>query len=214
MNAVKIHMRKCLLSLFLLLYSLSACAQKNNMLVIAHVSVIDCTGAAAKPNSTVVVTGGLITAVGPSETITVPTGARVVEANGKFLIPGLWDMHGHLTDATEDAFPLLIMNGVTGVRDMGGVFRLIFVGATKLTGAISCLIPRFPMSQAEQYRHNGQDERTDHARFGTHCPSRQPPRSVQSYVEEVVRRGESAVGHPIEECLAPVIAEVKAHRAP
>ena len=112
-------MRKWLVSLFLL-YSVSASAQKNNALVIAHVTVIDCTGAAAKPNSTVVLTGGLVSAVGPSETVTVPTGVRVVEANGKFLIPGLWDMHGHLTDATADAFPLLIMNGVTGVRDMGG----------------------------------------------------------------------------------------------
>jgi imidazolonepropionase-like amidohydrolase len=118
-NAVKFRMRKRLLFLFLLC-SLSASAQKNNTLVIAHVTVIDCTGAAAKPNSTVVVRGGLISAVGPRETVTVPTGARVVEAKGKFLIPGLWDMHGHLTDATEEAFPLLIMNGVTGVRDMGG----------------------------------------------------------------------------------------------
>ncbi len=66
------------------------------------------------------VTGGLISAVGSSEAVTIPSGAQVVDAKGKFLIPGLWDMHGHLTDATADAFPLLIMNGVTGVRDMGG----------------------------------------------------------------------------------------------
>jgi imidazolonepropionase-like amidohydrolase len=103
-----------------LLCPLMAAAQKDDSLVIAHVTVIDCTGAAAKPNSTVLVTGGLISAVGPSETVTIPSGARVIDATGKFLIPGLWDMHGHLTDATEDAFPLLIMNGVTGVRDMGG----------------------------------------------------------------------------------------------
>lgn len=63
---------------------------------------------------------GHITAVGPSDTIKIPAGRSGVDATGKFLIPGLWDMHGHLTDATEDAFPLLIMNGVTGVRDMGG----------------------------------------------------------------------------------------------
>jgi imidazolonepropionase-like amidohydrolase len=103
-----------------MLCSLPAAAQKDNSLVITHVMVIDCTGAAAKPNSTVVVTGGFISAVGPSETVKIPSGARVIDASGKFLIPGLWDMHGHLTDATEDAFPLLIMNGVTGVRDMGG----------------------------------------------------------------------------------------------
>jgi len=103
-----------------LVCSLPAAAQKDNSLAITHVTVIDCTGAAAKPNSTVVVTGGLISAVGASDTLKIPSGARVIDANGKFLIPGLWDMHGHLTDATEDAFPLLIMNGVTGVRDMGG----------------------------------------------------------------------------------------------
>jgi imidazolonepropionase-like amidohydrolase len=119
MNTVEFLMHEWLVALFLV-YSLSAAAQKNSALVIAHVTVIDCTGAAPRPNSTVVVTGGLITAVGQSENATVPAGARVLDADGKFLIPGLWDMHGHLTDANEDAFPLLIMNGVTGVRDMGG----------------------------------------------------------------------------------------------
>ncbi len=89
-------------------------------LAITHVTVIDCTGPAARPNSTVVIKGGRIVAVGPSEIVHVAAGTRVIDAKGKFLIPGLWDMHGHLTDATEDAFPLLIMNGVTGVRDMGG----------------------------------------------------------------------------------------------
>jgi len=112
-------MHKLLLA-FLLLCSFSASAQKDAALAITHVTVIDCTGAAAKPNSTVLVTGRLITTVGPSDSVPVPANARVIDANGKFLIPGLWDMHGHLTDATADAFPLMIMNGVTGVRDMGG----------------------------------------------------------------------------------------------
>ncbi|HMD41850.1 MAG TPA: amidohydrolase family protein [Candidatus Acidoferrum sp.] len=58
--------------------------------------------------------------VGPSDRVLIPAGVRVIDGSGKFLIPGFWDMHGHLTDATEEAFPLLIMNGVTGVRDMGG----------------------------------------------------------------------------------------------
>src|SRR5262249_14488031 len=71
-------------------------------------------------NSTVVITGDHIAAVGPSETIRIPDGARVVDDSGKFLIPGLWDMHGHLSYAMETALSLLILNGVTGVRDMGG----------------------------------------------------------------------------------------------
>jgi len=100
--------------------SLAAFAQKDSSLALTHTTVIDCTGARAQPNSTVVVAHGHIAAVGPSDAIKIPAGTRVVDATGKFLIPGLWDMHGHLTDATDDAFPLLIMNGVTGVRDMGG----------------------------------------------------------------------------------------------
>lgn len=112
-------MRKWLFFLFLCC-SLPAFAQKHSSLALTHVTVIDCTGAPANPNSTVVVAQGHITAVGPSDTVKIPEGTQVVDATGKFLIPGLWDMHGHLTDATEDAFPLLIMNGVTGVRDMGG----------------------------------------------------------------------------------------------
>jgi len=103
-----------------LLWSLSATAQKGDDLAITHVTVIDCTGRAAQPNSTVVISEGHISLVGSSDAVTTPADGRVIDAHGKFLIPGLWDMHGHLTDATEDAFPLLIMNGVTGVRDMGG----------------------------------------------------------------------------------------------
>jgi imidazolonepropionase-like amidohydrolase len=113
-------MRKTLLLLFCVFRSVWAPAQTNHTLAITHVTVIDCTGAPAKPNTTVLVTGDRITAVGPSDSVKVPAGSRIIDANSKFLIPGLWDMHGHLTDATDTAFPLLIMNGVTGVRDMGG----------------------------------------------------------------------------------------------
>lgn len=112
-------MRNCLL-ISLLCSALPAFAQKDASLALTHVTVIDCTGSAAQPNSTVVIAKGRIAAVGASDAVKVPAGTAVIDATGKFLIPGLWDMHGHLTDATESAFPLLIMNGVTGVRDMGG----------------------------------------------------------------------------------------------
>jgi len=112
-------MRKWFLLSCLLCLPLAS-AQQSNTLAVTHVTVIDCTGAPPNPNSTVVIASGHISAVGPSDRVSIPAGAHVVDGNGKFLIPGLWDMHVHLTDATEDAFPLLIMNGVTGVRDMGG----------------------------------------------------------------------------------------------
>lgn len=59
--------------------------------------------------------------VGPAATAPRIRGARIVDATGKFLIPGLWDMHIHsFTYFFSDfAGPLMIANGVTGARDMG-----------------------------------------------------------------------------------------------
>lgn len=108
-----------------LCWPFSVFGQKDDALAITHVTVIDCTGAVPKPNSTVLIAAGRVAAVGLADRIAIPPGAQVVDGSGRFLIPGLWDMHGHLTDATDDAFPLLIMNGVTGVRDMGGDLALI-----------------------------------------------------------------------------------------
>src|SRR5262245_40112423 len=85
-------------------------------LAITHVTVIDATGAPPRPDCTVLVTGDRIAAVDTTAAVAVPRGAQVIEGTGKFLIPGLWDMHGHLSDATEAAFPLLVASGVTGVR--------------------------------------------------------------------------------------------------
>ena len=64
-------------------------------LVFTHVTVIDATGAPAKSDMTVVVRGDRIEALGKTSKLTVPRNAQVVDATGKFLIPGLWDMHVH-----------------------------------------------------------------------------------------------------------------------
>ena len=69
---------------------------------------------------TIVITEGRIAALGKTGAVPLPKEARILDATGKFLIPGLWDMHGHLTYTTENALALLIENGITGVRDMGG----------------------------------------------------------------------------------------------
>jgi len=96
-------------------------------LAIIHVTVINTNGSAPQPDSTVVIDGSRISAVGAFSSTTIPAGARIIEASGKFLIPGLTDMHLHLTGAGEPAgsrefiLPLLVANGVTTVRDMGGI---------------------------------------------------------------------------------------------
>jgi imidazolonepropionase-like amidohydrolase len=79
----------------------------------------------ALEDATVLVRSGAVVALGPSDRIAVPRSAVVVRGEGLWMIPGLWDMHVHLTDATELAMPLLLANGVTGVRDMGGSYEAV-----------------------------------------------------------------------------------------
>ena len=109
------------MTVLLLALVLAAPAPKPaTSLAFTHVTVIDCTGAPARPDQTVVITGDQIAKLGKTGEVAIPEKAQVIDATGKFLIPGLWDMHGHLTDAGEGAVAQLIENGITGVRDMGG----------------------------------------------------------------------------------------------
>src|SRR6185503_766358 len=92
-------------------------ASSRQDLVFTHVTVIDATGAEAKPDMTVVIRDGRIVELGRPGKIRLAKSAQVVDASGKFLIPGLWDMHVHQWNK-EAFFPLFIANGVIGVRDM------------------------------------------------------------------------------------------------
>jgi len=96
-------------------------------LVLQHVSIMDGTGRALQPDQTVVIVGSRIAAIGPVARVKFDKTANVIDAHGKFLIPGLWDMHVHLAGVSADPawskdvlLPLLLANGITGVRDMGG----------------------------------------------------------------------------------------------
>lgn len=102
-------------------------AETSRTLAIAHVTVIDGTGRAAQPDETVLIEAGKVVAVDAAAKVKIPKKARVIDASGKFLIPGLWDMHVHLAGINADPswskqvlLPLLLANGITGVRDMGG----------------------------------------------------------------------------------------------
>ena len=88
-------------------------------LAITHVTVIDPSGAAAPSPprvANVIIRDQRIESVG---NVPPPKGARIIDGRGKFLIPGLWDMHVHLSYTTSSALPVYVANGVTSVRDMG-----------------------------------------------------------------------------------------------
>jgi len=99
-------------------------SKQTGTLALTHVTLIDGRGGPPVADVTVLIEGGRVTRVGESGKVSVPRGARVVNARGKYLIPGLWDMHVHLAKLGEGVLPLFIANGVTSVRDMGGDYSV------------------------------------------------------------------------------------------
>src|SRR4030095_9454518 len=98
-------------------------AAQTRPLAITHVNVIDVTSGRINPNSTVVVDGTTIVDVWPNGK--APGNAQVVDGQGKYLIPGLWDMHAHTEASGEAWLPLYCANGVPGIRDMGSALDYI-----------------------------------------------------------------------------------------
>jgi imidazolonepropionase-like amidohydrolase len=93
---------------------------RPNALALTNVTVIDTTGGRPSQPATVVISGDRISEIGEPGKVSIPSVAQTVDGTGKYLLPGLWDMHMHLSLVSDLAFPLLIANGVTGVCDMGG----------------------------------------------------------------------------------------------
>jgi len=113
------------LSIFLFFLS-AAFAAHSAPLVFTHITIIDATGQPALPDRTVVVVDDRIQAIGITGKFRAPRHAKIVNAAGKFMIPGLWDMHAHLRGGqnliadNESSLTMFVANGVVGVRDMGG----------------------------------------------------------------------------------------------
>jgi len=86
-------------------------------------TLIDVTNGASINNSVVLLDGGLIKATGRSGELAVPNGYTVIHAEGKTILPGLWDMHAHFEQAEWG--PAYLAAGVTTVRDCGNEFEYI-----------------------------------------------------------------------------------------
>ncbi|MCC6929842.1 MAG: amidohydrolase family protein [Gemmatimonadaceae bacterium] len=99
-------------------------ARAATAVAIRHATVIDVASGRLTSGQTIVIEGARIRAVTPDARANVPSGARVVDASGRFVIPGLWDMHVHAVGPMIDRLflPPLAAMGVTGVRDMWGRF--------------------------------------------------------------------------------------------
>lgn len=100
-----------------LLVTTVAVTPQTRSLAITRVSVVDVINGRIVPNSIVTIRGETIASVAQNGAL--PADAQVVDGQGKFLIPGLWDMHAHIQGNDKTWLPLYIANGVTGIRDMG-----------------------------------------------------------------------------------------------
>lgn len=129
MELPKLTIRRLILCAAAFFLSISA---SSAQIAISHVTVIDGSGGPPQPEQTVIIEKGRIAAVGPVALVKPPSHVQIIDGSGKFLIPGLWDMHVHIAGINADPawskqvlLPLMLADGITGVRDMGGDLEIL-----------------------------------------------------------------------------------------
>ena len=101
-------------------------AAEEDATAIVGVTVVPMDGERTLADQTVIVAGGRITEMGPAGETPVPAGAQEIDGTGRYLMPGLAEMHGHLpnpdtpAEVTENILFLYVANGITTVRGMQG----------------------------------------------------------------------------------------------
>lgn len=88
-------------------------------LVIRNANVFDSEAGVMRPNTSVVVSGTRVVAVGPADSVATPRGAQVIDGTGKWLVPGMWDMHTHFQVSSQNAGVIRqLAGGITTIRDL------------------------------------------------------------------------------------------------
>jgi imidazolonepropionase-like amidohydrolase len=96
---------------------------RDAVLAVVGGTLIDGTGKAAVPDAAVLIRNGRIVAVGPRTKVKIPKQAKIIDAKGKTILPGLWDMHAHFEQVEWG--PIYLAAGVTTVRDCGNELEFI-----------------------------------------------------------------------------------------
>jgi len=95
----------------------------EKVIAIVGGTVIDVVNEKTMPNSVVLIENGIIQKIGKTGQVTIPANAKIIDAKGKTVLPGLWDMHAHFEQAEWG--PAYLAAGVTSVRDCGNEFGYI-----------------------------------------------------------------------------------------
>jgi len=202
---------------FLAVSSQAQTSSPDDSLVFNNVNVVDVRTGTIQPDQTVIVDKDKIAFVGPSKSAKSSRHAATVNCHGMFLIPGLWDMHVHLMfgdwfpGSRDINLPLFVVNGVTGVRDMGSELDILQnwrneiearrqIGPRILTSGpmLDGPRPRFPSSIAITTPEDGRRAVDDLQRRGADFIKLQsliPRDAVFAIAEEARKRQIPFVGH-------------------
>ena len=200
-----------LFSLAIVLALFAACSPvQNPVLVIEGGTLIDGTGAAPLQDAVIVIEGDRITAVGQKGRVPLPPGAQVIPAEGKFILPGLIDMHVHWYDWAPELF---LAHGVTSVVDLSsgdwqlGQKELIAGGrlhAPRLFNATATIggrllwdtPPNQPVDSVQTARRLVQQVGAGTSTFAlTKVYTELTPGQLQAIVEESHKAGRNVIAH-------------------
>jgi len=211
-------MRPLVLALALLgVFSYAETSSRSpvSAVIITNANVIDVRSGEIASGLTVVIRDGKIAAIAKLALVPQSRSVTVINASGKYLMPGLWDMHVHsaFLDAPWDEniiYPLYIANGITGIRDMGGNATLLrqrrdAITAGKLLGPHMFLAGPFlavgkpdaqtiPVPRPEDARHAVDTVRAEGFDF-VKILSNVPRDSYFAIADESSRQKISFVGH-------------------
>ena len=214
-----VNSRLFLTVVIICLSALSFAQASSPELHIEDVTVIDVGGGLAQPHRCVIVRGSHIMEVAGAERCSKgqPGDATRVDGKGKYLIPGLWDMHVHMVfgdwfpRGKDVTLPLFIANGITGLRDMGGELEVLQewrkeIAAGTLIGPRIVMSgpmldgpqPRFPSSIAIKTPEDGRRAVDDLTKRGADFIKLQsliPRDAVFAIANEAEKQGITFVGH-------------------
>ena len=97
--------------------------RKTGTLAFTGATLIDGTGKPPVANATIVTQNGRVVAAGSAQSVKIPASATKIDVSGKYIIPGLWDMHAHYEQVEWG--PIYLAAGVTTVRDVGNELEFI-----------------------------------------------------------------------------------------
>ncbi len=112
-------LQRSLFYYIVLVFTFACSSPKDHKLVIINTNLIDVRTGNVIPDQTIAIDGDTISAI-YQKGFSFSDSTEVIDGSGKYLIPGLWDMHVHHNWNYKDTNPLLIANGITGVREMWG----------------------------------------------------------------------------------------------